>query len=168
MRLPFLGFRLFEGFAGLKPSFPARRARAAQIDGGKGENAVGHKNSASRDSKWLAENGPKELESLLRSVIYQPSATILIADDSRKYRDASASAGKLLGLTRDAVIGRQLDDFTPPGLKPQVSQLWRAFLKQGEQEGVLQLEGPDGSQREVEYIAKSNVLPVQARPGAAR
>src|SRR5581483_9301487 len=117
MRLPFLGFRLFERFRRSSTVVFNRRVRAAQIDGGKGGNAVSPENSESRDSKWLSENGPKELESLLRSVIYQPSATILIADDNRQYRDANASAGKLLGLTRDAVIGRQLDDFTPPELK---------------------------------------------------
>ena len=66
-----------------------------------------------------------------------------------------------LGLPREKIIGRQMDDFAPPGFKPQVSELWRAFLEQGEQEGTLQLVGPDGTPREVEYTAKGNVLPVR-------
>jgi formate hydrogenlyase transcriptional activator len=119
------------------------------------------KSSESHDSGWLAENGPKELELLFRAVVCQPSAPVLIADNDGNYRDASAGAGKLLGLSRDQIIGRQIDDFAPPSFKPQVSQLWQAFLTQGQQEGVLQLVGPDGTQREVEYTAKGNVLPVR-------
>ena len=110
---------------------------------------------------WLVENGPKELELLFRAIVYQPSAPILIADNDGNYRDASAGAGKLLGLPREKIIGHQIDDFSPPGLKPQVSHLWRAFLEQGEQEGELQLVGPDGTLRKVEYTAKGNVLPVR-------
>ncbi len=110
---------------------------------------------------WLTENGPKELESLLRSIIFHPTAPVLIADDDGNYRDASSGAGKLLGLSRDALIGRQIDDFAPPGLKPEVSELWRAFLKNGEQEGELKLRAPDGTARDVAYIANGSVLPVR-------
>src|ERR1019366_2771132 len=117
--------------------------------------------SQSTASRWLVENGPKELELLFRAIVYHPSAPILITDNDGNYRDASVGVGKLLGLPREKIIGRQIDDFTPPSFKPQVSQLWRAFLEQGEQEGTLQLMGPDGTLREVEYTAKGNVLPVR-------
>ena len=117
--------------------------------------------SQSPAARWLVENGPKELELLFRAIVYHPSAPILIADNDGNYRDASAGAGKLLGLPREKIIGRQIDDFAQPGFKPQVSQLWRAFLEQGEQEGTLRLVGPDGTLREVEYTAKGNVLPVR-------
>lgn len=110
---------------------------------------------------WLAENGPKELESLFRAIVFHPAAPILIADNDRNYREASAGAGKLLGLPREKLIGRKIDDFTPPKFKPQVSQLWQAFLERGEQEGTLQLVGPDGVLREVEFLAKGDVLPVR-------
>jgi PAS domain S-box-containing protein len=107
------------------------------------------------------ENGPKELELLFRAIIYHPAAPILIADSDRKYCEASAGAGKLLGLPREKIIGRQMEDFAPPGSKPKVSQLWQAFLDRGEQAGTLRLVGADGTMREVEYIAKGNVLPVR-------
>lgn len=110
---------------------------------------------------WLVENGPRELELLFRAIVYHPSAPILIADNERNYRDASSGASKLLGLPRGQIIGRRLDDFAEPSFKPQISQLWRAFLEHGEQEGTLPLVGPDGLRREVEYTAKGNVLPVR-------
>ena len=54
-----------------------------------------------------------------------------------------------------------MDDFAAPGFKPKISQLWRTFLERGEQEGTLQLVSPDGNVRDVEYMAKGNVLPVR-------
>jgi formate hydrogenlyase transcriptional activator len=112
-------------------------------------------------SPWLVENGPKELELFFRAIVYHPTAPILIADDDRTYRDASAGAGKLLGLPRDKIIGCRMDDFAAPSFKPQISQLWRAFLERGEQRGTLKLVTPDGNSRDVEYTAKVNVLPVR-------
>ena len=107
------------------------------------------------------ENGPEELELLFRAIVFHPSVPILIADNERNYRDASAGAGRLLGLSRDKIIGQKMDDFADPAFKPRISELWQAFLGQGEQEGTLRLAGPDGTLWEVEYTAKGNVLPVR-------
>ncbi len=112
-------------------------------------------------SSWLLENGPRELELLFRAIVYHPSVPILIADNERNYRDASAGAGRLLGLPREEIIGHCMDDFADPGFKPRISELWRDFLGQGEQEGTLRLAGPDGTLWDVEYTAKGNVLPVR-------
>ena len=108
---------------------------------------------------WLTENGPRELELLFRAIVYHPSSPVLIADNEGNYQEASVGAGKLLGVPREKVIGSKIDDFVPPSLKPNVSQLWQAFLKQGDQKGVLPLLAPDGTVHEVEFIAKDNVLP---------
>jgi formate hydrogenlyase transcriptional activator len=112
-------------------------------------------------ARWLTENGPKELESLFRAIVFQPSAPILITDNDRQYREASVGASRLLGLPREKIIGRSLDDSVAPAIKPLVSEQWQAFLKEGEQAGTLQLLGPDGTPREVEYTAKGEVLPVR-------
>ena len=112
-------------------------------------------------TRWLTENGPKELQLLFRTIVYQPSAPILLTDDDRHYLEASVGASKLLGLPREKIIGRSLDDFAAPSFKPVISERWRAFLEEGEQEGTLQLVGPDGGPRDVDYSAKGNVLPVR-------
>src|SRR5690348_14166373 len=110
---------------------------------------------------WLVENGPKELELLFRAIVYHPHAPILIADSDGNYRDASSGAGKLLGRSREQIIGHNLDDFAEPGFKQQIPELWNNFLHHGEQEGTLRLLGADGEPREVEYAAKPNILPVR-------
>jgi formate hydrogenlyase transcriptional activator len=110
---------------------------------------------------WLVENGPKELELLFRAIVFHPSAPILLADNNRRYLDASVGASKLLGLPREKIIGRSLDDFVGPSSKPVIPEQWNAFLKEGQQEGTLQLVGADGGPRDVEYTAKGNVLPVR-------
>jgi formate hydrogenlyase transcriptional activator len=110
---------------------------------------------------WLMENGPKELELLFRAIVYHPSAPILIADNDRKNREVSVGASKLLGLPRDKIIGRSLDDFAEASFKPVISERWNTFLERGEQEGILKLVGSDGGARDVAYLAKGNVLPAR-------
>jgi PAS domain S-box-containing protein len=117
--------------------------------------------SESPAAHWLVENGPRELEILFRAILYHPSTPILITDDHGNSREASAGVSKLLGLPREKIIGRPVDDFVPPSFKPEISQLWRALQEQGEQEGTLRLLGPDRSPLEVEFTAKGNVLPVR-------
>jgi PAS domain S-box-containing protein len=110
---------------------------------------------------WLEEHGPKELELLFRTIVFHPAAPILLADDERRYREASIGASKLLGLPREKIIGRSLDDFAEPSFKPVISKRWRDFLDHGEQEGTLPLVGLDGAPRDIEYIAKGSVLPLR-------
>jgi formate hydrogenlyase transcriptional activator len=105
------------------------------------------------------ENGPKELEHLFRAIVFQPSTPILLTDNDRRYQEASIGASKLLGMPREKIIGLSLDDFTAPSFRPVILERWRAFLKEGVQEGMLPLVGLDGTPREVEYIVKANVLP---------
>ena len=112
-------------------------------------------------ASWLLNNGPRELELLFRAIVFHPATPILIADDDRKYQDASAGAGRLLGRSRDNIIGLRLDDFADPEFKPKISGLWRDFLGNEKQQGTLSLAGPDGTLWEVEYTARGNILPVR-------
>ena len=112
-------------------------------------------------SLWLAENGLRELQSLFRAVVFHPSSPILIADDDRNYQEASVGAGKLLGLQRENIIGRRLDEFLAPSLSPLLQERWQQFLKDGDQSGTLQLLRADGTSYDVEYRARGNVLPVR-------
>ena len=54
---------------------------------------------------WLAQHGPKEIELLLRAVLFHPSAPVLLTDNDRRYLEASFGASKLLGNPREKLIG---------------------------------------------------------------
>ena len=111
-------------------------------------------------SAWLLENGPKQLELLFRAIVYHPSVPILIVDSERNYRDASAGAGELLGLSRDRVIGQKIDDFADSTFRPRISELWRAFLSQANRRARFGWPVPM-ELRGTEYMAKGDVLPVR-------
>ena len=111
-------------------------------------------------ARWLVENGPKELELPFWTIIYGSSAPILIADDDRICREVSFGAIKLLGFPREEIIGRSVDDFADPSYKPLLAERWRALRDRGAQEGTLRLVSRVGP-RDVDYIAKGNVLPVR-------
>ena len=72
-----------------------------------------------------------------------------------------APAPVLLGLPREQIIGRKVDDFAEPAFRPELPKLWRTLLDKGELEGTLPLKNSDGSIRTVEYKARTNVLPVR-------
>ncbi len=112
-------------------------------------------------TKWLKENGPKELEQLFRSIVCLPSSPIIIADKDGTFQEATARAAKLLGLPHERVIGHKLSEFAEAQSRPQVSESWRAFLEEEEHAGSLQLVGADGERSEVAYTVKANVLPVR-------
>jgi len=95
------------------------------------------------------------------AVVSHSSSPILIADNDGQYREASVGATKLLGLPREKLIGKKLDDFAEPAFTTVVANLWQAFIAQGEQQGTLRLVGADGTPHEVEYRAKGNILPVR-------
>jgi PAS domain S-box-containing protein len=115
--------------------------------------------SAVASRSWLTENGPRELELLFRAIVYNRETPILIADEDRKYHDASVGAGKLLGISREKIIGRRLDDFADVSFQPQIPEIWNELHREGELEGTLRLKNTDGNARSVGYTAKANVLP---------
>jgi PAS domain S-box-containing protein len=137
------------------------RPPASWIDGAKEKRIMSSTASQPQSARWLSENGPKELERLFRAIVFHPYAPILLADDDGHYQEATSGATKLLGRNREEILGRKLDDFAEPSVKPLISDRWRTFLEEGAQDGTVQLIGPDGAPREVEYSAKGNILPVR-------
>ena len=112
-------------------------------------------------TRWLVENGPRELELLFRAIVYHPSTPILITDDNGQCKEASLGVAKLLGVPRDRIIGHPVGDFVEPAFKPELPKVWNSFLDRDEQDGTLRLQGCDGAPVEVEYSARANILPVR-------
>jgi transcriptional regulator with AAA-type ATPase domain len=122
---------------------------------------------------WLLENGPRELELLFRAIVYHPSVPILIADNDRNYLDASAGAGKLLGLSRDIttaplrdhpedipLLVRRFTQKYAPKMSKQIDKIPSETMR------ALESWSWPGNVRELEnFIERAVILP---RPQSAR
>src|SRR5688500_11469809 len=68
---------------------------------------------------------------------------MLIADDQRRWVTGNAAASELLGIAREEVPWRKIDDFTAPKERRRLEEQWEAFLTSGAAEGWYQLSVPD-------------------------
>ncbi|MDP9143465.1 MAG: PAS and helix-turn-helix domain-containing protein [Actinomycetota bacterium] len=84
---------------------------------------------------------------------------MLIADDQRRWVSGNAAASELLGIARDDIPWRTMDDFTPASERTRLAEHWQAFLTSGAAEGWYQLYVPDQGPIPVEFSATANVLP---------
>lgn len=97
----------------------------------------------------------------LRTAFERSQQPMLIADDQRRWVTGNAAACDLLGISREEVPWRTMDDFTPPGERKKLEQQWKAFLASGGAEGWYQLYVPDRGPVPVEFSATANVLPAR-------
>ena len=95
----------------------------------------------------------------LRAAFDRSQNPMLIADDQRRWVTANVAACELLGVAREEIPWRTIDDFTPPNQRERLAQRWAAFLASGEAEGWYQLCVPDRGPLPVEFSATANILP---------
>lgn len=86
---------------------------------------------------------------------------MLIADDRRRWVTGNAAACDLLGIAREEIPWRTMDDFTPPSERKRLEEQWTAFLASGGAEGWYELYVPDRGPVPVEFSATANVLPAR-------
>ncbi len=84
---------------------------------------------------------------------------MLIADDQRRWVTGNAAACELLGIPREEIPWRTMDDFTAPNERRRLEEQWGAFLASGGAEGWYQLYVPERGPVPVEFSATANVLP---------
>ncbi len=97
----------------------------------------------------------------LRTAFERSRHPMLIADDQRRWVTGNAAACDLLGMAREEIPWRTMDDFTPPGERRRLEEQWEAFLASGGAEGWYQLYIPDRGPVPVEFSATANVLPAR-------
>jgi PAS domain S-box-containing protein len=108
------------------------------------------------DSKF----GPQALVRL-RAAFEGSRHPMLIADDQRRWVTGNAPACDLLGIAREDVPWRTMDDFTPPSERERLELQWEAFLATGAAEGWYELYVADRGSVPVEFSATANVLPAR-------
>lgn len=97
----------------------------------------------------------------LRTAFERSRHPMLIADDQRRWVTGNAAACDLLGVAREEIPWRTMDEFTPPDQRKRLEEQWAAFLASGGAEGWYQLYVPDRGPVPVEFSAMANVLPAR-------
>jgi PAS domain S-box-containing protein len=84
---------------------------------------------------------------------------VLVVDDDRYYLDANLAACSLLGLSRDEIVGRRIDDFAAGEEAAALDEVWRQFIERGGLTGRWRMALPDGRTVDFAYGAVANVVP---------
>ena len=98
-----------------------------------------------------------ESEAMLRVLLDETNDAVLVTDDSGRYGAANRAAGLLFGLAPSDIIGKSLADFTRADFDPNGG--WKRAGREGRASGSFVLVRADGSTRDVELRATSDVLP---------
>ena len=94
----------------------------------------------------------------VRTLFDRSALPMLVADDDRRYVDANDAALQALGLTRDELLGRRVDDLAFAGDSVGVDVEWRRFRREGSTLGPVTVDTPRG-RRTFDYVAVANVGP---------
>jgi PAS domain S-box-containing protein len=84
---------------------------------------------------------------------------LVFVDDTRRYVAVNDRAATLFGAPADDVVGRRMEQFTPPDRLPLVERFWTTFERTGRLEGRGPLLRENGSQSLVEYRGRWSFAP---------
>lgn len=107
-------------------------------------------------ARRAAERRVLDSEQRYRSLFEHAHDAILVANDAGAYVDANPAALRLLGYTREELLGLTVTDLISPA---EALPAWRSFEVEGAQRGELVLRRRDGQRRTVEYNAVRDFLP---------
>jgi PAS domain S-box-containing protein len=99
-------------------------------------------------------------ESSVASALASSDAT-MVADDEGRYVAVNDAACRLLGYSRQELLGLSVWDLTPDPHEVEGLILWKEFIEVGAQAGVYWLARKDGTLVEVAYQARASVAPGQ-------
>jgi DNA-binding CsgD family transcriptional regulator len=84
---------------------------------------------------------------------------LFLVDNERRYLRINAHAAELLGALPGEILGRRIDDFTPPERLPRLEQLWAALTRNGALRGPYVVLRGDGSRSLAEFQATTDIRP---------
>jgi PAS domain S-box-containing protein len=95
-------------------------------------------------------------------VVYRTALDgLFLVDDERRYLLVNEPAAQILGASVKEVVGRRIEDFTPPDLVAVIKQRWEELEREGRREGRFEILRADGVRVTVEYRATWNFAPGQ-------
>ncbi len=107
-------------------------------------------------AKRAAEQEMTATQQRYRALFERAGDAILVMDDDALYIDANEAAAEMLGVPREDIIGRSLNDFAVESL---ADEHWVAFKSAGELRGELRFRRPNGEIRDAEFDAVASISP---------
>jgi two-component system cell cycle sensor histidine kinase/response regulator CckA len=101
----------------------------------------------------------RDHEQKLRAVFDTALDAIFITDDDRRYVDANPAGCEYIGVSKDDLIGRRIDEFMPPHALADLVRDWSTYLAGGPVLEEWEMQRPDGSVRVAEASARPHFLP---------
>jgi PAS domain S-box-containing protein len=85
---------------------------------------------------------------------------VLLVDDDGNAVDANPAFCRMIGLSREELLGKNLLEFAQPLEDDlRIEQMYHEFLRDGKWEGLIQLRRPDRREVHAEWWAKRHVMP---------
>jgi two-component system, cell cycle sensor histidine kinase and response regulator CckA len=107
----------------------------------------------------LAHEQVQLKERKFRAIFEAAPDGLLLADDERIYLDANPAACRLLGVPRDAIVGRSIGSFGDGATDASTEAAWAVLLADGQLEGEFDVIRPGGDRRVTEFKATASVVP---------
>ncbi len=85
-----------------------------------------------------------------------PGEFALVTDDERTYVAVSAGVDATLGYAPQAMIGLRIEDFVAPTLLGASGDLWSKFLREGRQDGTIEMVHKNGQVLRMRYQARAH------------
>jgi PAS domain S-box-containing protein len=93
-------------------------------------------------------------ERLFWLVFRRSSNGILLVDDERRIVEVNEPALRLVGRTREELIGTSIVEVIDPSERAESARQWQAFLRSGEYRGARDVLRADGSTVAIEFAAR--------------
>jgi DNA-binding CsgD family transcriptional regulator len=84
---------------------------------------------------------------------------LLVVDDERRCLETNLAACRLLGLSKQRLVGRRLDDLFTGAMADRLENVWRAFSQGGGHAGPFDLAIPEAQVARLDLSVTSGVLP---------
>lgn len=98
-----------------------------------------------------------ESEELFRAVFDHAPDGMLLATDAGRYIAANPAVCRLLGRTREQIVGSTIADFSAPGMP--TLEAWEVFRREGRMTGYWRVARLDGEQLDLEITAIAHFKP---------
>jgi PAS domain S-box-containing protein len=96
---------------------------------------------------------------MFREIFMNAPEAMWLVDDERRYCEINQAACAMLGTARQAILGKQLDDFADEAHRRALPALWKRFLNGKDVSGEFRFVSTRGDIVITSFLARADVVP---------